>query len=783
MAESLVFTLLGIDRLSEKFNQSGDAADRMADRIDRVGTVSAASLLGLPAAGGLAGAGVVAGLAAIPIALGVVAAVSQSTNAEVAEGWSAAGSEIAAGMSEVTGPLADDLVSMSGRVAGGFRQIAPEIQAMSEAAGPGLLMLTDGVVGLAVEAVPGMRRAVEQSTPAMAGLSAAMISAGRGASTLFDELSRGAPAAGRNMASLGLITEDLLGTGGRLVTMLSDNFSGTFAQVTHLLDQTTDAAVGLGEGGLPVIAGSASTLLGVADSLLGALGPLAPQLGSIAAVALSMSAGSKIFGFLGDQVTRLGERVHTTGTRFGEAGKPVRGLGTALSAIGPYGAAAGAALLGLSAIMERTHGTTDQLATSLMAGGQAAEKARQQLADNADAVKHYSEGTSVLQDLMTAFAPKAADVNAAIADQRTSMTLLQRAQADATKAANDHSFAVERFGASSPQAAASSTVLTHAQQRLRDIQADTARATQTLTDRLTEQQTLSLGLANSNLALRMSTDSYSAAQRDLNEAIQTKGQHSAEAATASLQLEQAALRVIQASGQEALSHYANQQSVEAQTASVTASNLKLLELAASMEGPVPVALQQMIANMDDATLSAFGATRSIDETNQAVIRLSPGKEIVINAKDNANWVINSVRNNAQNLDGSWFDIFVNTNYTSSGSPPVVGNLSGLGLIPERAEGGPVEYGRTYLVGERGPELLTLDAAGGYVHDNAASMRMLAESSRRSLTPVGAGVGAGAVAGQTNYWAVSFPAARDAGEIRRALLELKRDLGGVELGIG
>jgi hypothetical protein len=37
----------------------------------------------------------------------------------------------------------------------------------------------------------------------------------------------------------------------------------------------------------------------------------------------------------------------------------------------------------------------------------------------------------------------------------------------------------------------------------------------------------------------------------------------------------------------------------------------------------------------------------------------------------------------------------------------------------RAAGGPVTAGGTYLVGERGPELLTMGARGGYVTPNSA----------------------------------------------------------------
>lgn len=50
---------------------------------------------------------------------------------------------------------------------------------------------------------------------------------------------------------------------------------------------------------------------------------------------------------------------------------------------------------------------------------------------------------------------------------------------------------------------------------------------------------------------------------------------------------------------------------------------------------------------------------------------------------------------------------------------VVKNVGGFlgGLIPGRAAGGPVSAGGTYLVGERGPELMTLGSRSGYVTPN------------------------------------------------------------------
>lgn len=56
---------------------------------------------------------------------------------------------------------------------------------------------------------------------------------------------------------------------------------------------------------------------------------------------------------------------------------------------------------------------------------------------------------------------------------------------------------------------------------------------------------------------------------------------------------------------------------------------------------------------------------------------------------------------------------------------VTSDPMGAGVAGERAEGGPVSRGKTYLVGEEGPELIT-PTADGYVHTADETRRMMAE---------------------------------------------------------
>src|SRR5207253_1655000 len=187
-----------------------------------------------------------------------------------------------------------------------------------------------------------------------------------------------------------------------------------------------------------------------------------------------------------------------------------------------------------------------------------------------------------------------------------------------------------------------------------------AQATKTATDRLIEQHATILGFSDANLALRQALQAWTEDQLALNDAVKQHGQRSKEAADASLSLESSALHVIDAAGKEAAAHYADANSIEAHTAATNAQDRKALELAATLTGPVPLALQQYIFHMDNASLSALGAARSTDTAGNAVIRLPGGKLIQIDANDQASRKINGIQDRVDSLHGKWIDVYVNT---------------------------------------------------------------------------------------------------------------------------
>lgn len=69
------------------------------------------------------------------------------------------------------------------------------------------------------------------------------------------------------------------------------------------------------------------------------------------------------------------------------------------------------------------------------------------------------------------------------------------------------------------------------------------------------------------------------------------------------------------------------------------------------------------------------------------------------------------------------DVFVDWHYRTFGKPGTGVNGIGGSTFKGRASGGPIQSGRTYLVGENGPELITA-GQDGYVHDANKSAAMM-----------------------------------------------------------
>ncbi|GLY55174.1 hypothetical protein [Lentzea sp. NBRC 102530] len=655
--KDLTINVLGKDVSGSKtLKDVGKAADDAGDKLEGASKIGVKALAGLAAAAPVAGVAVAGGLAIAGGAFAGLAVLTLASNDKVRESFSDLSDHVKSRAQEMAAPLEKNVVNAAKTLQNTFDSL--DLEEGFKAAAPAIDHTVAGIDQLARRAIPAMIRATKDSEPAFIGMRGFLGDLGDGLGEFFDEIRGGAPTAGRVFDEFGDIVRDTLGLTGGLLADLSNNGVGTVTRLTGVFGQLTDITGDLGAGAMPALFGTASSVLGVLEGILDVAGPLAPILGVAVGTMLSAKAGVAIFGAAGDVVGRWGDRAVVAGEKGGKLRGAVGSLGSTLSMLGPYGAVAGGALLGVSAAADAAFGSVDQLTASLQAGGNAAAKATEQLKSNDEAFKFLTEEIGVDRGILDLFITTTQEASEAVTDQRSKLTTLQRAQQDAAKAAADHSFAVEKYGAESDKAAATSAILTKRQADLKTAQDDAARATKTLTERLIEQQMAALGLANDNLALRMAQFAYEDSVKATSEAINTYGKKSKEARDAMLAQESAALRLIQAAGVEAAAHYDNRDSIEATEAAYNATNAKALELAANMTGPLPAALATMILNMDNASLSALGATRSIDGTGTAIITLPNGKVVKIEANDQATSKIQGIQREVDAMRGKTIDIWI-----------------------------------------------------------------------------------------------------------------------------
>lgn len=121
-----------------------------------------------------------------------------------------------------------------------------------------------------------------------------------------------------------------------------------------------------------------------------------------------------------------------------------------------------------------------------------------------------------------------------------------------------------------------------------------------------------------------------------------------------------------------------------------------------------------------------------DLTNRMTGKIKKNtEEIGDSFEDSANRVVNSIGFMAQSIKGGGFlgilegisGLFLSLGSVGAFGSKIAGNING-----KRARGGSVTSNRSYLVGERGPEMLTMGGRGGFITPN----NKLGDGGRRSM---------------------------------------------------
>lgn len=726
-SRDLIFTILGIDRGSPAFNKFADTVDKTGSRLDRWGKVSAAALGGTTAAAVAAGVGISAALGGTAVVAGAAGLAIAATNQEVQDSFGDLWNEVVAGSQDAAEPLVGTLLGIREQLGALFTDIQPRLKGLFADSAPAVEAFVDGVDGLVRESLPGLEAAADASRAPMEGVRDLLVDVGRGTTDFFQNVSEGSESSGEIIRDFGSIVRTALGFAGDMLARLANEGAPAVERLDQVFEQLTGTITGLSGGALPVLVGAAGTALNVVSGLLSILGVAPSQVGAVIGVVLALGAALKgldavTFGGLSGQ---LGKVKTAVGEATGFGGKVKAGLSGLTSGFGILGLAAGGLGVMLAALGSRQQAAAEAAAqheANVEALAEALKESNGVVTasirlDAAKALQETKVGDSgrnvltVARELGLAL-PKLTDgylgnTNAQ-KDLNTQLDEMIRTGTNWVQSGQT-SVMVQSEQAQSAQAlkdtlAGTNGTMADATSRAEELAGATgevAAKTQEHTTALLRLNEIMLGYADKNLAYRTAVNSESEAHQRAIEAIRDHGTASQEATSANLGWEQSILQSVAAAGALAESQYTGENATERARLKMVAQNQEILRLAQIAGNSAPPALRQMIGSLDATALSALGVKIKVNDAGKAMAVLPDGKEILLNANDLASPGIRGVEQALNRLRDKTVKIRFQTE----------GAYSSAGGIHFRADGGRVEAGQPYVVGEEGPELIFPDGDG------------------------------------------------------------------------
>lgn len=419
--------------------KTGDDSGGLMAEGFRLSFLRNSPLIAAAVAGGLiAGAPLV--IAAGGVLMGGLAAAIQRNNPQIQAATASVVSQFSGQFKRVTEETVPFLQQALLQVAASARSLADQAAPAFAALGGPIQNLTNGVLALVHNAMPGLVAAVQAANPVFKGLADLLGGIGSGLSDLFSNIAAHAGAAGQVFSSLGSILHTLLDALGTL------------------------AGVGA-ELGATILPPLAAALQVVAS----ALKVIAPVLPAVAAGFLAFKAAQLVSGWMLTFATNV---QYATIAMTGSVNAGTR-VGNMMTTLGRGFTAATVSLGVLGSMFAAQNSQINSWSQALLNGGQAAAQATAEMKKQETAglgISHWldrakglwNDGIAQLQGYASASDEAAKKAQ----EQYRAMTPLQQRQQDVTKAQNDLNAVLADPKHSAAQAATAARNLSSAQARL-----------------------------------------------------------------------------------------------------------------------------------------------------------------------------------------------------------------------------------------------------------------------------------------------------------------------------
>lgn len=511
------------------------------------------------AAGLIAGAPVAIGAATVLFAgIGAVAAFQ---NEQLRASWIGLWDEIKSGAVSDAAILVPTFDRMAGAIGAAFQRMRPLMRDAFEAVGPQVDSLTGSLIRMGDNALPGIVTAVERAMPVIRGFGDFFERTGTGVGAFFERLSIHAPAAGQAMSELGSTFEALLPALAEIL--------GQGAELASLV--------------LPVVTSGFRGLLLALDAVGGALPTV---LAGFMAFRVLQGTGRFVTGFSKSLVTASQNGGAFAGV-MGRAGSALSTVGRALPLVG-----VGVGLV--TALMADSERRTLDWTAALNEGGDAARRAREEMAGASDVLSSSNESLEEATFGLSNFAIGATGAGAAVAiygddvseaeqahkDFLASLTPIESAQRQTDIATRELAKAMGDESTSAEELARLKDAVARAAANQAREEDALARATRGVTEAMAEQADAARARVDAAFAYEEAVADVAQAQSDLKDATAEFGAGSEEAAKATRELNEALFEQVTAAGE--------------------------------------IAMSALPASMDDTQRAVLGAKRELDELNALV---------------------------------------------------------------------------------------------------------------------------------------------------------------------